>query len=107
MSLANSPDWVFRAEEMNMKAYFPASADEGNSFDDFFNEGMYDAEGSDGDNNAQLDQFEDIFSDAFNQAGYKPPSFDNSAAKTASSSPQPWRKGVWCMKQAQQPPKLT
>ena len=105
-SLANSPDCFFRPEDTTLKMYFPAAADEGSSFDDFFNEEMYRQDASDEDYKPQFEEFEDIFKDAFKQDEYKLP-WDTSATKTNSSSPQPWRQGVWCLKQRQQPPRLT
>lgn len=87
--------------------FLPAVSDEGNSFDDFFNEDMYKIDASDEENKAQSDQIQDIFSDAFDQDEYKLPSLDATATKIEQSPPQPWRKGVWCLKQRQQPPRLT
>ncbi|OAL35210.1 hypothetical protein AYO20_05464 [Fonsecaea nubica] len=85
---------------------FPNIPDGGNSFDDFFNEEMYRLDGSDEENKAHPDQFEALFADAFNQDEYKLPTLDASAAKVEHSPPQPWRKGIWCLKQRQQPPRL-
>ncbi|KIW87780.1 uncharacterized protein Z519_11754 [Cladophialophora bantiana CBS 173.52] len=85
---------------------FPTVADEGNSFDDFFDEEKYRLDGSDEENKAHPDQIETLFADAFNQDEYRLPSLDASAAKTDHSPPQPWRKGMWCLKQRQQPPRL-
>ncbi|KAJ9610438.1 hypothetical protein H2200_005215 [Cladophialophora chaetospira] len=107
MSIADSPDYPFRSDDKNLKMFYPTATDEGNSFDDFFNEEMYRPDGSDEENKAQFDDFEDLFNDAFNQDDYKLPTLDTSAIKAEKSPPQPWREGVWCLKQRQQPPKLT
>ena len=109
MSLASSPDCFFRPEEKALKMLYPvAAADEGSSFDDFFNEEMYKLEGSDEENKVTSEQFEDLFNNAFNQDEYRLPSLDISPVKSEHSPPQPWRQGVWCLKQQrQQPPRLT
>ncbi|OCT48986.1 hypothetical protein CLCR_04730 [Cladophialophora carrionii] len=86
--------------------FYPTVADEGSSFDDFFNEDMYRHDGSDEDTKTPFDEFQDLFNDAFNQDEFKLPTPDTSASKSGHS-PQPWRQGVWCLKQRQQPPKLT
>ncbi|OAP63768.1 hypothetical protein AYL99_02995 [Fonsecaea erecta] len=106
MSLTSSPDCLIQAEDKAFKMLFPSVPDEGNSFDDFFNEEMYRLEGSDEENKAHPDQFEALFADVFNQDEYRLPSLDASAAKIEHSPPQPWRKGLWCLKQRQQPPRL-
>ncbi|KIW22917.1 uncharacterized protein PV07_11164 [Cladophialophora immunda] len=105
MSLTNSPDCLTQVEDKAFKMLFPGVSDEGSSFDDFFNEEMYRLDGSDEGNKAHPDQFEALFADAFNQDEYRLPSLDISA-KIEHSPPQPWRKGVWCLKQRQQPPRL-
>src|ERR1700761_5539656 len=106
-SLANSPERLFRPEDKGLKMFYPAAADEGNSFDDFFNEEMYRPDASDEENKAQLDDFTDLFNDAFNQDEYKLPSLDTSANKTEQSPPQqPWRQGVWSLMQ-RRPLKMT
>lgn len=103
MSLASSPDCLFRPEDKALKLLFPTPADESSSFDEFFNEDMYRLEGSDEENKEHYPAFEDIFSnEALTKDQYSPPTFDSSA-KPESSPPQPWRQGVWCLKRRQQP----
>ena len=107
MSLANSANCSLRPQNRIFEMYGPLSADEGNSFDDFFNEEMYRPEASEEDNRIQFDEFEDLFHDPSNHDEYKLQSLDTSTTKTDNLSPQPWRKGIWCLKrQPQQPPKL-
>ncbi|KIX98996.1 uncharacterized protein Z520_05457 [Fonsecaea multimorphosa CBS 102226] len=106
MSLTSSPDCLIQTEDRAFKMLFPNVPDEGNSFDDFFNEDMYRLDGSDEENKAHPDQFEALFADAFNQDEYRLPSLDSSTVKIGHSPPQPWRRGVWCLKQRQQPPRL-
>ena len=107
MSIANSPDYLFQGNKNSLKMFYPTAADEGYSFDDFFNEEMYRPDGSDDDHKAPFDEFEDLFNNAFNQDEYRLPSLDAPAIKTELSPPQPWRQGVWCLKQRQQAPQLT
>ena len=61
MSLASSPDYLFRPENQAMKMLFPNTTENGDSFDDFFNEEMYklDARAEDSPDH-QLD-IEDLF----------------------------------------------
>ena len=106
MSLASYPDRFFRPKDVKLQMFYPTDADEGNSFDDFFNEEMYRPDGRDEENKSHFDEFGDLFNDDFQQDQYKLPSLDASAVKIEQSSPQPWRKGVWCLKQRQQPPTL-
>ncbi len=89
-----------------MKMLFPTSAAGSSSFDDFFNEEMYRQDGSDDENAGQLDQYDDFFRhDTLTKDEYRLPSLDTTA-KAQPSPPQPWRQGVWCMKQRQQPSPL-
>ncbi|KIX01610.1 uncharacterized protein Z518_09336 [Rhinocladiella mackenziei CBS 650.93] len=99
MSLGNSPDCLFRPEDEVLKMLFPTSIEESNSLDDVFNEDMYRLDGSDEENK---EQFEELFgSDTVPKDQFHLPSLDASA-KNSHSPPQPWRQGVWCLKQRQQ-----
>ncbi|EXJ78094.1 hypothetical protein A1O3_09255 [Capronia epimyces CBS 606.96] len=80
---------------------FPTPANESSSFDEFFNEDMYRLDVSDEENKEHYADFEDMFSnDALSKDQYRFPSFE-APAKSEYSPPQPWRQGVWCLKQRQ------
>ncbi|KAK5574359.1 hypothetical protein LTR43_000642, partial [Exophiala xenobiotica] len=101
MSLADSPDGVFRPEDKAYKMLFGASTDESNSFEEFFNEDMYKLDGNDEESKEQ-----DFFgNNVFNGDQYKPPSL-TVLSNEQNSPPQPWREGVWCLRQREQHPGL-
>ncbi|KAL2410060.1 hypothetical protein ABEF92_008009 [Exophiala dermatitidis] len=103
MSLASSPDCLFRPEDKALKMLFPSSADEGAAFDDFFNEDMYRLDVSDEENKEHYADFEGIFrNDTSGKDQYGLPSLE-APNKSEYSPPQPWRQGVWCLQQKQQP----
>ncbi|EXJ88474.1 hypothetical protein A1O1_05404 [Capronia coronata CBS 617.96] len=103
MSLASSPDCLFRPEDKALKMLFPTTVDEGSQFDEFFNQEMYKLDGSDEENKEHYADFEDVFSNqVLAKDQYGLPSLDTTA-KAEHSPPQPWRQGVWCLKQRQQP----
>jgi len=106
MSLASSPDYLFRPENQAMKMLFPNTTENGDSFDDFFNEEMYklDARAEDSPDH-QLD-IEDLFGNepSFEDEFRLPPFSDS--PKLDHSPIQPWREGVWCLNQTKQPSPL-
>lgn len=99
MSLASSPDCQIRAEDKALKLLFPTIEDPiTNSFDDYINQALYDL--IDGEE-------EDIFagdvgdlfdSEAFS-SGASSQSPIGASARQREPSPQPWRKGLWCLHQ--------
>ncbi|KIW56415.1 hypothetical protein PV05_05080 [Exophiala xenobiotica] len=99
MSLADSPDGMFRPEDKAFKMLFGASTDEGNSFEEFFNEDMYKLDGNDEENKEQAHHSEDFFGNGgFNGDQYKLPSL-TLRSNEQNSPTQPWREGVWCLRQ--------
>lgn len=104
MSLTSSPDCLFRPEDGALKTLFASCANESSSFDDFFNEDMYRFDSLDDENKAQSSQFDDLFShEAFTKDQYRLFSSD-ATSKPHHSPPQPWRQGLWSLKQRQQQP---
>lgn len=84
---------------------FPTSAEDNNSFDDFFDEDMYKIDGGDEENKDRLDDFEDLFSsDPFPQDNNRLSSSFGAQIGAELSPPQPWRQGVWCLNQKQSQP---
>lgn len=101
MSIASSPDYLFRPEDKALQILFP-SVEEGNNFDEFFNEELYNSSQHPEDSNESPD---DLFSRQPYVSDYpRLPSLSGSTTQERSS-PQPWRKGLWCLNQAQ-PTKL-
>lgn len=106
MSLTSTPDCVFRPEEQALKMLFPDASEESNSFDEFFNEDMYKLDTGSNDGMEQEILYDDLFSaEAFSPDKFSLPAFESSP-KYEPTPVQPWRKGVWCLKQNQQPATL-
>jgi hypothetical protein len=105
MSLAGSSDYFFRPDPR--KAVLPTDMDDNNHFDDFFKEEMYRLGTSDGENEEQWDRVSDyVFtSNTMFKDPFSPPSREASP-KVEQPSVQPWKQGVWCLKQRQQPSTL-
>lgn len=101
MSLASSPDCLIRSEEHALKLLFPTVEQPApNSFDDFFDQDLYDT--SSGDENTKVGTKEAVTNtldtDTYNSTN----DFWLKNAKISQfelSPPQPWRKGLWCLKQ--------
>jgi len=101
MSLASSPDCLFRPEDKALKMLFPSTEDpSSNSFDDFFNGELYTLSDND-DNREPFGNLDDFFtSDLYNSGALRLPSLGGPAAREITP-PQPWRKGLWCLNQGQ------
>ncbi|KIV95570.1 hypothetical protein PV10_03206 [Exophiala mesophila] len=107
MSLTSTSDCVFRPEEQALKMLFPDASEESNSFDEFFNEDMYKLDTGPNDGIEQEILYDDLFSaEAFSPDKFSLPAFESSP-KFEEAPIQPWRKGVWCLKQSQQSAPLT
>lgn len=101
MSLASSPDSLFRPEDKALQMLFP-SVEDGTNFDEFFNEELYGL-----DQQEESRQSSDELFPAEHYVSDYPrlPSLPGSVVQERSP-PQPWRKGLWCLNQAQ-PTRLT
>jgi hypothetical protein len=98
MSLASSPDSLFRPEDKAFKTLFLSVEDSINTFDEYLNGEIYDH--SDQDSNKGLSEalvdFLDRKQSISSRSEYVP---IVAAARTEQASPQPWREGLWCMNQ--------
>ena len=99
--MASSPDCLFRPEDKALQMLFP-SVEDGNNFDEFFNEELYGlSHQEDGE-----EHIDNLLSTEPSLGDYpRLPSLAGSAAPE-HSPPQPWRKGLWCLNQTQ-PTRLT
>lgn len=107
MSLASSPDCQIRAEDkaFNM-LFFPTVEDplgNNNSFDDFVNVNCDLSNGDDNDNNNNKEPF-NSFLDSFEREAIvngtvclSPITAAKARTSDDGSSPEPWRKGLWCL----------
>ena len=101
MSLASSPDCLFRPEDKALQILFP-SVEDGTHFDEFFNEELYGLEQQE----ESSQPSDELFPVEHYVSDYpRLPSLPGSAVQERSP-PQPWRKGLWCLNQAQ-PSRLT
>ena len=99
MSLASSPDCQMRAEDKAFKLLFPAIEDPlTNSFDDYINQALYDLSDDDKEDFFIGDVGGLFDSEAFS-SGASSQSPIGASARQKESSPQPWRKGLWCLNQ--------
>ena len=97
MSIASSPDYLLRPEDQAFKALFP-SVEDSNTFDEFFNEGLYDLD-ADSDSKEPISSLDDFSTVDANTNEYpRLPSLPESTVQS-QSPPQPWRKGLWCLNQ--------
>jgi hypothetical protein len=93
MSIADSPDCLFRAEDKTLQMLFP-SIEQTNNFDEFLNDGLY----------ASAQQDESSQSPE-NYAAREPHATDYPRLPSLGSTilerspPQIWRKGLWCLNQ--------
>lgn len=102
MSLASSPDYMFRPEDQALKMLFPNVTENASSFDEFFNEEMYKLDARSEDSSEHLPGIEPLFRhETAIEDDFRLPSFSDSP-KLDLSPIQPWREGVWCLKQTQQ-----
>lgn len=98
MSLASSPDCLFRPEDKAFKTLFLSVEDSANTFDEYLNGEIYDH--SDQDSNKGLSEaladFLERKRSISSRSEYAP---IIAPVRTEEASPQPWRKGLWCMNQ--------
>jgi hypothetical protein len=98
MSLASSPDCLFRPEEKAFKSLFPSVEGSTNAFDEYLNGDIYDH--SDQESNKELSEALTSYLEGkksiSSQSGFSP---IVGPARHQTSSPQPWRKGLWCLNQ--------
>lgn len=96
MSLESSPDCLFRPEDKAFKTLFLSVEDPTNTFDEYLNGEYYDH--SDQDSNKGLSEALTDLLDRKQSFGsrseYTPVAAPD---RTKEASPQPWRKGLWCM----------
>ena len=98
MSIASSPDCLFRREDQALKAIF-GTVEDSNSFDEFFNEGLYDLD-AESDSKDPIGNFDFLNGETTPNDYPRLPSLPGSSVQSQShSSPQPWRKGLWCLNQ--------
>ena len=96
MSIASSPDCLFRPEDKTLQILFP-SVEDGNHFNEFFNEELYGLSQQED----SKDSLDELFSAETYVSDYpRLPSLAESTGQDRSP-PQPWRKGLWCLNQAQ------
>ena len=97
MSLASSPDYQIRAEDKALKLLFPTIQDPlTNSFDDYINQVLYDLSDDDKED-FLLGDVGDLFENEALSSGVSSQSPIGASARHKESSPQPWRKGLWCL----------
>jgi hypothetical protein len=94
MSITSSPDLHIRPEDKAFDMFFPAEDPPTNSIDEYLNEN-YDF--SDGDNKDTFDGFLDYFEKETKARGNGCLSPITGPTREEASSPQPWRKGLWCL----------
>lgn len=95
MSLASSPDCFSRSEDQAFQALFPSiEQDSTESFDQFFNDGIY--------TDNEEDNVKEETTEAIDLSAIHAFDLTNDFSHAATSqsqhpSPQPWRKGPWCL----------
>jgi hypothetical protein len=98
MSLASSPDCLFRSEDKAFKTLFLPVEDSTNAFDEYMNGDIDDR--SDQESNKELSEALTSYLEGnesiSTQSGFSP---IVAPAKLQVCSPQPWRKGLWCLNQ--------
>lgn len=93
MSLTDSPDYFFRPEDKALKMLFPSvESPVHNSFDEFFDGQLYNHSNDEKDGNSPP------FIDFFSNDCAEDFSVNKRTATPPEPAPQPWRKGVWCLK---------
>jgi hypothetical protein len=98
MSLASSPDCLFRPEDKAFKTLFLSVEDSTNTFDEYLNGEIYDH--IDQDSNKGLSEALTDFLERKQSISSRSEYAPNIApVRTEEASPQPWRKGLWCMNQ--------
>lgn len=103
MSLASSPDCRMRAEDKAIKLLFPTIEDPlSNSFDDYINQALYDLSDDDKED-FFIGDVGDLFDSEAFSSGTSNQSPIGASARHKESSPQPWRKGLWCLNQNEPP----
>lgn len=98
MSLASSPECFPRAEDQALHALL--TADEQpipNSFDEFFTSELYE---NNDDNKVKLEREDSL--ELFADLAEGRDSSHAAVNQSDRSSPQPWRKGLWCLKPGSQ-----
>jgi hypothetical protein len=99
MSLASSPDCQIRAEDKALKLLFPTIEDPlTKSFDDYINQAIYDLSDEDKEDFFSGD-VGDLFDNEAFSSGASSQSPIGPSARHKESTPQPWRKGLWCLNQ--------
>lgn len=99
MSLASSPDCQIRAEDKALRLLFPTIEDPlSNSFDDYINQALYDLSDDDKED-FFIGDVGDLFDSEAFSSGASSQSPIGGSAGHKESSPQPWRKGLWCLNQ--------
>ena len=98
MSLASSPD-LFRPEDKAFKTLFLSGDDSTNAFDEYLNGEIYDHSDQESDRELSdvLTGFLERKQSIGSRTGYTP--IIAPSTRPEEVSPQPWRKGLWCMNQ--------
>ena len=97
MSLASSPDVLFRPEDKAMDMLFPTMTDtQTNTFDQYLNDSVFLSSDNE-DNKGHIDDYVDFFEKDVKASTQVP--IGGPHAGQESTSPQPWRKGLWCLNQ--------
>ena len=100
MSLASSPDFHIRPEDKAIHTLLLTDDDPlTSSFDDYLNEN-YHLSDSDHKEKESFEDFFEFFEKEARANGNRCPTIDGSARQHAAS-PQPWRKGLWCLNQTE------
>jgi hypothetical protein len=97
MSLASSPD-LFRPEDKAFKTVFLSVEDSTNTFDEYLNGEIYGHSDQESDRELSevLTDFLERKQSISSRTDYTPIA---PSTRTEEASPQPWRKGLWCMSQ--------
>ena len=99
MSLASSPDCQMRAEDKALKLLFQTIEDPlTNSFDDYINQALYELSDDDKED-FFIGDVGDLFDSEAFSSGTSSQSPAGASARYKESSPEPWRKGLWCLNQ--------
>ena len=95
MSLASSPEYLFRPEDQAMKMLFPNIAEDANSFDEFFNAEMYTLDANSEDSSEQPTEVENLFrNDASMEDEFRLPSLGRITKPRPVAYPTLARGGV-------------
>lgn len=104
MSLANSPDCLFRPEDKALHNLFPTASEVNhNYFNDFFNEELYNCASS---NEERVKDEDDDSTDLFTlNLSDSTDSCEQGrdVHQSQQSLPQPWRKGAWSLGRSDSP----